>query len=225
MAEVLVWFRKEWRTEVRGRHGLLTSGLFGLVSVASVGLSMANRTVEPPLAAGLMAVLLLFVGVVALPRLFLLEDDLRTMELALLLARPSVIFGGKVLFGVLQMVVLGVLLCLVASALLGLNPDFVTLCLAATVASATTAIGLSAVSALAVGAANRWIVAAAVGLPLLLPQVVLSQRVIYAALSESAPVDFPRELGGLLLFAVALLAMGSWVVERVLEPTPRGNVE
>lgn len=99
----MLWFGKEWRSELRGRHGLLASGLFAFVAVSAMGLSMNGRTIEAPLAAGVLAVLILFVGVVALPRLFLLEDDLRTMELALLLARPSVIFGGKVLFGILQM--------------------------------------------------------------------------------------------------------------------------
>lgn len=207
--------RKEFISELRGRHGLLSVGLFGLVVVVASALGMAGREWPPRVASAQLATLTLLVGVVTIPRLFLTEDDQRTADTFRVLAPPGAVFLGKFLFGALNLMLSVMVLNALFIGLTRVSADPGLLLLASLAAGFSAAVGLCASSALALGAENRWLLAGAVGLPLLLPQMFVSQQLFFAALSPTAPVSVPRNVGGLVLFAVAMLSVGIWVVEEL----------
>lgn len=217
MAELLAWLQKELRVELRGKHGLLTAALFGVVAVAAMTFASTRR--EPPgnIAAGMLTVTLLFSGVVAIPRLFLVEDDQQTIELMRLMARPTAMFGGKLLFAMLQMIFTCIALTILFVVLANLTVDWGLAILGAVLEGATLAIGLCATSALAIGASNRWVLAGAVGLPVLLPQSILCQGIFYASFSTAAPIDAPRNALGLAFFAIAMVSLVPWVIKQLYE--------
>jgi ABC-type transport system involved in cytochrome c biogenesis permease component len=102
--EVAGVFAKEWRTELRTRYALNTLGLFGfttLVVVAAalgpLGVSAARSNSVLPV---LLWIILLFAGAAGLPRSFVAEEETGTALALRLAAPPSVLFAGKVVYGV-----------------------------------------------------------------------------------------------------------------------------
>ncbi|MFQ3676725.1 MAG: heme exporter protein CcmB [Fimbriimonadaceae bacterium] len=96
MREVAAVFRKEARGEFRGRSGLVTAGLFGLVAVVAVSFGTSGQRLEPTVAAGLLWVTLMFAAVIALPRALTLEEEQGTGDLLRILARPSSVYWAAV---------------------------------------------------------------------------------------------------------------------------------
>ncbi|MCW5937233.1 MAG: heme exporter protein CcmB [Fimbriimonadaceae bacterium] len=209
-------FRKEWRSEMRSRHGLFTAGLFALLSVIATSLASFGQTPPPALSSGVLAVTLVFAAVVSIPRLFLAEDDQGTFDLLRLLADPSAAFAGKALYALLQTVVVALALGLVYIVMTSAAVPSPTLFVLGLLASsAGMALGVSVCGALAVGAANRWVLASVVSMPVLFPQVFMTVSVLRAAMGGGGEAGGYQALVGLVGWAVVLGASGPTLIAQV----------
>ncbi|MBL8060780.1 MAG: heme exporter protein CcmB [Chthonomonas sp.] len=220
-AETLAVFSKEMRSEWRSRQGFLAGGLFSVVAVVAMAFAGINGRPTPTLQAGMFTVVLLFAACITLPRVFLVEDEQRTIDLLRLLARPEAAFLGK--FGAckLQILVTAAILASFYILLSGASVASPIMLIAAlALESVTLAATLSIVGVLVSGARNRWVLAAAVGLPLLLPQATLSIGALRFAFGEGSQTSALQNLGGLGLFAIAMISFGPvlanamWRLER-----------
>lgn len=213
--------RKEAAGELRSAHGLFTGGLFGLMSVAAISFASVGDRPSPNQAAGMLCVALLFSAVVALPRTFLVEEDQGTLPLALLLADPRVIFAGKALWSLVQLLVGGAVLGTLFVGLTGvevnhpwlLPPSIAALCWA-------LAAGISLCGALTYGASNRWTLVAVIGVPLLLPVIALGIGAFRVAFGFGAVEGAMRNLIALAGYAAMLSVLGLLLAQAVwrLEP-------
>lgn len=216
MREVGAVFRKEWRAEVRSRHGLFTAGLFSVLAV--VAMSFAGYGLRPSgsLAAGMLAVTLLFSAILALPRTFLIEDEQGTFDLLRLVGDPGPVFLGKTLYNIVQMLATGLLLATVFLTLSGIDVRSpVLLAVGLGLQCVALAAAVSLCGALVIGAANRWVLAGAVAMPLLLPQVFLGVGAVRVALGEGSATAGWQSVAGLAGFAVAALASGPLIAAAV----------
>ncbi|HRI44720.1 MAG TPA: heme exporter protein CcmB [Fimbriimonadaceae bacterium] len=216
MKEVAAVFQKEWRAEVRSRHGLFTAGLFSVLAV--VAMSFAGYGLRPSgsLAAGMLCVTLLFSAILALPRTFLIEDEQGTFDLLRLIGEPGPVFVGKTLYNIVQMLVTGALLGTVFLALSGVEVRSGPLLVAGLgLQCVALAAAVSLCGALVIGASNRWVLAGAVAMPLLLPQVFLGVGALRVALGEGMSAGGWQSVAGLAGFAVAALASGPLIASAV----------
>ncbi len=216
LSEVWAVFMKEWRTEVRSRHGLFTAGLFSLLGVIAMGFASYGQKPAPTLAAGMLCVTLLFAAVIALPRAFLLEDEQGTFDLLRLLSNPMSAFVGKLLYNALQMVLTALILGILFTQLTGVEvqnaPLFIlALCLEA----ATLAGAVSLCGGLVMGASNRWVLIGALAMPLLLPQVAMGVGALRVSLGEGGIAGGWQSAVGLFGFGVALTGAGPILVAQV----------
>lgn len=214
--EVRAIFNKELSSELRSKSGLMTAGLFGLVTVVAIALSSFGIHLGGKLSSGLLWVALLFSAAVAMPRIFLIEEEQRTGDLLRLWARPHSVFWGKCLFNVLQMFLTGVVLSVLFFLLTNTSVDILWLfgvslvggCIA--LASVVTLCG-----ALVSQAANRSAMAAAISVPLLLPLVALGVSSMHVALGEGSYVSGIQSAVGLIAYAGLTLAIGPWLFASV----------
>lgn len=96
--QVLAIAHKDVQAEWRTRHATATALAFALISLTMMSLSVGSLGDEPQLAAGALWVILFFAACLALGRAFTKEEDARTADLLRLIAEPSAVFGGKLLF-------------------------------------------------------------------------------------------------------------------------------
>ncbi|MBX7132177.1 MAG: heme exporter protein CcmB [Fimbriimonadaceae bacterium] len=216
MSEIWTVFVKEWRGEMRSRHGLFTAGLFSLLAVVAMGFASYGIKPSGGLAAGMLCVTLLFAAITALPRTFLVEDEQGTFDLLRLIAEPSIVFAGKALYNAVQMLATGVLLAVLFVNMTGIEIAHGGLfALGIAAESLALAGAVSVCGSLVIGASNRWVLAGVVALPLLLPQVFLGVGCMRVALGEGLAPGGWQSAFGLIGFAIAALAGGPLIAAAV----------
>ena len=89
--------RKDWLSERRAQSGLASTGLFALVTLAILSISVGLLPGDD-LKAALLWILLLFAGLSGLSRVYIREVDSRTATHLKLLAGPLEVLVGKSLF-------------------------------------------------------------------------------------------------------------------------------
>ncbi len=227
-------FLKELRTEWRSKHGLFVGGLFVLLATVAMGFATMfdRQRPSPDLAAGMLVVTMLFAGAIVIPRIYLAEEDQGTFELLRLIAEPGPAYLGKLFYALLQMVLVALVSCIIFNEMVQVpvtQPIF--LYGAASIFALALGGGLSFTSSLVLGAANRWMLASAVGIPLLMPVVILGIICIrygYGMGRWNETLQALVGLGGLSLACVAIgPALAPWVwglavnQKRVPEPENR----
>jgi heme exporter protein B len=214
--EIAAVLRKELLAELRTRSGLYTSGLFSVLAVVTIAFGTQTFRLEGSLAAGLIWVTLLFAAIVALPRTVLAEEEQGTGDLLRMLARPHAVFWGKALFNLFQMLLTALVLSLLFSVLANVPIRAPALylfglaggCLA--LAGAVTLCG-----ALVAQASNRYALAGAIALPLLLPLVALGVAASRASFGEGTLAMSWQSAIALWLYALAAFAGGPYLFASV----------
>ena len=212
LSEVGAVFRKEILSELRSKSGLITSGLFGIVSVVAIAFATWSVKITPTVGAGLFWITLLFSSMISLPRAFTIEEELGTGDLLRLMARPHAVFWGKVLFNLILIavtaVVLGTLFFLFAQIHVGSIPVLVLSLLGACLSLGG---GVTLSGALVAQAANRGALSAAIALPLLLPLTALGVAALKVAFGDPAVTAGTQAAVGLVCYGVVSVAIGPYL--------------
>lgn len=216
--EVLAVFQKELQSELRSKTGLMTGGLFSLVTVIAISFVFFNKDVNAGMqdvAAGLVWVIVLFASLLTLPRTFLLEEEQGTADILRLTARPHAVYWGKVLFNTLQLLVVALFVTVLFLGLTGERvprPFLYGVCLLGGTCAMAGAVTLC--GAIAAQAANRAALAGAIAVPLLLPLVQIGVTGIRQAFGSGL---FGGEQAAVALvgYAVITMAVGPWIYAAV----------
>ncbi|OGF18220.1 MAG: hypothetical protein A2W00_15285 [Candidatus Eisenbacteria bacterium RBG_16_71_46] len=103
-----VWaiLRKECRSEWRTRYGLNAALLFSVTTLTVVSFAVGRLSDRTDLLSAMLWVVLLFAALASLSHAFVREVEGRTMTMLRLVASPTAIALGKLLFNLLFLVVL-----------------------------------------------------------------------------------------------------------------------
>lgn len=218
--EVAGVFAKEWRTELRTRYALNTLGLFGfttLVVVAAalgpLGVSAARSNSVLPV---LLWIILLFAGAAGLPRSFVVEEETGTALALRLAAPPSVLFAGKVVYGVTLTWALEALIAPLFLAVMDLKVKTPGL-FAGTLAAGGygLAAGSTLVAAIIAQARGKGTLFAVLAFPVLLPLLLLAVELTRAAVAgDAAGVALPQ----LMLYDASVTIAGLMLFPTVWNP-------
>jgi heme exporter protein B len=233
--EVFAVLAKDVRSEARTRSAVSTILMFAVVSavviafhVVTTGLgltmdyvregeSVALRPVggtraRAVLLAAFYWIILFFTAMAGLPRVFVKEEEMRTVGALRLAARPSAVFAGKLLFNTLLLE--GVNLALVPLFLLFFRPEvrhwpllLGTLALGAAAMAGTATI----LGAIVSRAGNRAYLMVVLGFAPLLPILVLGIQGTAAALHP----DYGNKALALVSYLVAMTTVSALLFERV----------
>ena len=214
--EIRAVFLKEWRTEIRARTGLLTSGLFSLVTVVTTSWAFFNRNVNaeglPQVAASLLWTIVLFSSLLSLPRTFLLEEESGTIDLLRLAGRPHAIFWGKLLMNLAQTLAIASVASFLFIALTGIHVPRLDLFVGALIGgTASIAATVTLCGAMSAQAANRGTLAAAIAVPLLLPLLQMGVSAMRVAFGTGLVDGGTVATFGLLGYSIAVMAISPWI--------------
>lgn len=219
MAELLAMLRKEWKSEGRTIHGLLSAGLFSLLAVVTLSYSTYLEKPSPTVAGGLIGVALLFSAVSGLPRTLLAEEEQGTFDLLRMIAPPQAAIWGKMLFNIFQMLITALLLGVVFVAFGGIevkSPGLYVATLA--VEALALGAGVTFCGALSMGASNRWVLVGVLALPILLPQMAAGIGAFRGAFGAGSTQSGWTNLLVLFGYATGLLSIGPVLVASIWKP-------
>jgi heme exporter protein B len=212
-----VWaiLRKECRSEWRTRYGLNAALLFSITTLTGVSFAVGRLGDRTDLLSAMLWVVLLFASLAALSHTFVREVEGHTLTLLRLVASPTAIALGKLLFNLLFLGVLEIVTVPLFLVLMGGPPprwtDFLTILLLGSFALAASA---TLVGALIAQTRSRGALFAGVSLPLLLP--VLAGAVSGTrAQWEGGAIASPARL--LAAYGLAVVAMSLLLYDHLWE--------
>ena len=212
-----VWavLRKECRSEWRTRYGLNAALLFAVTSLTAVSFASGRLGNRTDIMAGLFWIVLLFATLTSMSHAFVREVEGRTMLLLRLVASPTEIATGKLLFNLLFLGVVEVVLVPLFMILMGAPPPawgaFLALLALGTVSLAASSTLVGAVIAQTRG---RGALFAGVSLPLLLPVLAAAVGGTREMWAGHAVAPALRLLAA---YAVALLAASLLLYDHLWE--------
>jgi heme exporter protein B len=167
-----VWaiLRKECRSEWRTRYGLNAALLFAITSLAGVSFAVGPLGDRTDILSALLWVVLLFAALASLSHAFVREIEGHTLTLLRLVATPTAIALGKLLFNLIFLAVIeAVTVPLFLLLMGGPPPGWGRFSLVLILGSVALAAACTLVSAIIAQARGRGALFAGASLPLLLP--------------------------------------------------------
>ncbi len=178
--------------------------------------STAQQKFTPDLAAGFLATILVFSAIVTVPRIFLIEEDQKTLDLALLLTRPATIFTGKASFVTVTLAIIGLALAALFTSMAKVQVfEPLYLILGSLTFSAGLSLCLALTSSLVIGAQNRTVLSAVVATPLLLPLVFVGVGTFRFALGQGSQGAANQNLFVMLAYTAAIFSLGPILIESI----------
>ena len=211
-----VWaiLRKECRSEWRTRYGLNAALLFAVTTLTSVSFAVGRLTDRTDLLGALLWVVLLFAALSSLSHAFVREVEGHTLTLLRLVASPTAIALGKLLFNLVFLAVIEAVTVPLYLALMGAPPPkwgaFLALLGLGSLALAGSATLIGAVISQTRG---RGALFAGISLPLMLPVLaaaVSGTRAQWAGGAIGAEVRLLAAYSAALLAASLLLYDHLW---------------
>ena len=101
-------FLKDFRSEIRTRYALNALLMFVVTTLSVVLFSIGNETASPEILSGVLWIIVFFSTMSGLSRTFITEEERGTVMTLQLLARPLVVYLGKLLFNVILLAALNV---------------------------------------------------------------------------------------------------------------------
>lgn len=200
-------FRKDLRAELRNRYATNALLLFVLGATVLVLFAVGPRPLEARIQSALLWIVMLFAASIGLGRAFIAEEERGTGLLLRLHLRPSMVFGGKLLFNLV--LVSALTLLAVGAFLLLLNVPIRTPTLFAT-ALTLGAVGLASATtlleALVARAARQGPLLPVLLLPLLVPLLIAGTGATRMAITGRPWVAAQDELLTVVGFAGATLS-------------------
>ncbi len=94
-------FKKDWQSEIRTRYAINALAMFILVTISVIMFSIGNEKITDFLTGGLLWIVIFFSAMSGLARAFVSEEERGTTMTLHLMASPSTIFSGKLIFNML----------------------------------------------------------------------------------------------------------------------------
>jgi heme exporter protein B len=212
-----VWaiLRKECRSEWRTRYGLNAALLFAVTSLTGVSFATGRLTDRPDVLSALLWVVLLFAALASLSHAFVREVEGQTLTTLRLVASPTQIALGKLLFNLLFLAVIELVTVPLFLVLMGSPPvrwgSFLGL-----LALGSTALAISStlVGAVISQTRGRGALFAGVSFPLLLPVLAAA---VSGTRAQWAGNPVGAEVRLLAAYAVALLAVSLLLYDHLWE--------
>jgi len=101
MKKAFSLFVKDWQSEIRTRYAINALAMFILVTISVILFSIGQENISKYLTGGLLWVVIFFAAMSGLSRAFVSEEERGTNLTLQLLAAPSTIFNGKLVFNIL----------------------------------------------------------------------------------------------------------------------------
>jgi heme exporter protein B len=101
-------FLKDWRSEMRTRYAISALMMFVLNTISIILFSLGSESAPPSALSGMLWVVIFFSGMSGLSRTFVMEEERGTSLTLQLLARPSAVLFGKLLFNLVLVIGLNI---------------------------------------------------------------------------------------------------------------------
>jgi len=117
IAESYSLFKKDFHSELRTRYAINSLAMFIIVAISVILFSIGNETISSSLTGGLFWVVIFFTAMSGLARAFVSEEERGTTLTLQLIAPPTTVFSGKLVFNMILVFCMNFVIAIIYSAL------------------------------------------------------------------------------------------------------------
>lgn len=110
-------FKKDLRSELRTRYAVNSLAMFIIVAISVILFSIGQERISQSLTAGLFWVVIFFTAMSGLARAFVSEEERGTALTLQLIAAPSTVFTGKLIFNIILVFAMNTVIAILYSAM------------------------------------------------------------------------------------------------------------
>jgi heme exporter protein B len=110
-------FLKDFKSELRTRYAINALAMFIIVAISVILFSVGQEKISPSLTGGLFWVVIFFTAMSGLSRAFVSEEERGTSLTLQLIAAPSTVFLGKLLFNIILVFAMNTIIAILYSAI------------------------------------------------------------------------------------------------------------
>lgn len=200
-------FKKDWQSELRTRYAINALAMFILVTISVILFSIGQQRISEHLTGGLLWVVIFFSAMSGLSRAFVSEEDRGTTLTLHLIAAPTTIFNGKLIFNVVLVYLMNVAITILYSLLFDsfVLQNFSIFFFAAILGSFGIAVSSTIIAAIISKASAKGTLYPVLAFPILLPLILILLELTKFAIDGKTLNDALVELAVLICYDVIML--------------------
>lgn len=200
-------FKKDWQSELRTRYAINALAMFILVTISVILFSIGQQRISEHLTGGLLWVVIFFSAMSGLSRAFVSEEDRGTTLTLHLIATPTTIFNGKLIFNVVLVYLMNVAITILYSLLFDsfVLQNFSIFFFAAILGSFGIAVSSTIIAAIISKASAKGTLYPVLAFPILLPLILILLELTKFAIDGKTLNDALVELAVLICYDVIML--------------------
>ena len=200
-------FNKDFNSELRTRYAVNSLAMFIIVAISVILFSIGNEKIPQNLTGGLFWVVIFFSAMSGLARAFVSEEERGTSLTLQLIAAPSTIFTGKLLFNLILVFLMNIIIALLYSALFDefVIRSFFLFLLTFVLSNIGLAVSSTIIAAIISKAGSKGTLYPVLSFPILLPLILTSVELTSNCMVGTTIVESQIELGVLVSYDVIML--------------------
>lgn len=183
-------FQKDFHSEIRTRYAINSLAMFIIVAISVILFSIGNESISPALTGGLYWVVIFFSAMSGLSRAFVSEEERGTTLTLQLIASPTTVFTGKLLFNLILVFLMNIVITLLYSILFAefVIQNFLLFVLTFILGNIGIAISSTVIAAIIAKAGSKGTLYPVLSFPILLPLILTSVQLTSFAI-EGIPIS------------------------------------
>ena len=202
-------FLKDFRSELRTRYAVNSLAMFIIVAISVILFSIGQEKIPQNLTGGLFWVVIFFSAMSGLARAFVSEEERGTSLTLQLIASPSTVFTGKLLFNLILVFIMNIIIALLYSALFQefVILNFYLFLLTFVLSNIGLAVSSTLIAAIISKAGSKGTLYPVLSFPILLPLILTSVQLTSACMVGTTFGESSINLAVLVCYDVIMLTV------------------
>jgi heme exporter protein B len=200
-------FKKDWQSEMRTRYAINALVMFIIVTISVIMFSLAGEKIDEYLTGGLLWVVIFFSAMSGLSRAFVSEEERGTTMTLHLIASPSTVFSGKLIFNLLLVFLMNFVITILFILLFEsfVIKNFLLFSFAFILGNIGIAVSSTIIAAIISKASAKGTLYPVLSFPILLPLILVLLKLTKFALDGNSVGDSMIEILVLVCYDIIML--------------------
>jgi heme exporter protein B len=208
MSKALALFLKDFNSEMRTRYAVNALAMFIIVAISVILFSIGNENINANLTGGLYWVVIFFTAMSGLARAFVSEEERGTTLTLQLIASPTTVFTGKLLFNLILVFSMNTIISLLYSALFEsfVVQNYVLFLITYVLGNIGLAISSTIIAAIISKAGAKGTLYPVLSFPILLPLILTSVKLTQFAMDGTTIEESIFELAIVASYDIIMIS-------------------
>ncbi|GBD89062.1 CcmB protein [bacterium BMS3Abin03] len=209
LTKAIALFKKDFHSELRTRYAINSLAMFIIVAISVIMFAIGQERISEGLTGGLFWVVIFFTAMSGLSRAFVSEEERGTSLTLQLVAAPSTVFTGKLIFNIILVFCMNTIIALLYAALFEsfVINNFGLFLLSFVFGNIGLAISSTIIAAIIAKAGAKGTLYPVLSFPILLPLILSSVQLTLFAIDGTSIETAKFELAIVVSYDVIMLTV------------------